>query len=293
MDSVFKAMRTYRTLPSLMVMLVSAAFADMINKEIIILGLCCVLVYSAAGIHNAIKDNDYPLPQYAKKVIFALLFAAIIISLSNKIIFFAVMAGLILGLIYNTISRFILLGDSTILAITHFALPSLSASLILGLDLRKTILLSGFFFLIAWFITQTKNLKDTRKDRNRNYATLTTRFHNGALITNVLLFISFIFMLVSHFLFKLTARFVLTLIIISLLIIIALKKINSDYEAQGLNILRLVILTFMLGLIIEKTPNYFIVLSGIFLWFLYLLYLLMPQINKVMGKHRWLSVQKE
>jgi len=278
---LLKATRVYRTLPVLMVIMVSAAFANIINKEIIVLGISCILVYAAAAMHNAIRDKDYKLPQYSKKVMFILLFAAVILSLSNYVILFTVITWIFLGFIYNTIARSILFGDTTILSITHFALPSFSSSILLGLDFRLTILLSGFFFLLAWFITQTKNLKDTQEDKNRNYTTLTTKFLNGSFITKIFLFISFAFMVGSYFLFNLTIKFIGILSVIFLLIIVAMRKINNNGEKQGLSILRLVILIFMLGLIIEKTSNYFIVSLGLFLCFSYLLFLGVSNINRL------------
>ena len=282
--NLLKATRIYRTLPILMAILVPAAFANIITREIFILSLSGVLIYSVAGIHNAIKDKDYPLPSYSRKAMLILLSIAVIVSLSNYIVFLTALVSIILGLIYNTTARFFLFGDSTILSISHFALPCFSSSILLGLDIELAILLSTSLFLIAWFITPTKNLKDTKEDKNRKYVTLTTTYHNGIIITKILLLVSFVIMSGFYFLFNLTTRFILILILVFYLIIIALKKINNKEEKQGLGILRLVILFFMFGLIIEKTSNIFIIFLAFLLCLLYVFYLSFPKINKIMIK---------
>jgi len=103
-----------------------------------------VLIYSAAGIHNAIRDKDYNLPKNSNWTILLFLASGILISLFNKIIFFTAIAAIILGLIYNTISRYILFGDSSVLAITHYTLPCFSCSLLVGINLRFAFFLAGF-----------------------------------------------------------------------------------------------------------------------------------------------------
>lgn len=283
--TIIKATRLYRIIPVLMVMTVSMAFANMIIKEIILLGFCCALVYAIIGIHNAIKDHDYQLPKYSKIVIVILLLGALLISLSHYIIFLTAITWILLGFIYNTIARHILFGDTTILAITHFALPSFSSSFLVGLDLILALELSILFLLIAWFITQAKNLKDTKKDKKMNYVTITTKFRKGVLLTKVFAFIPLVFMISSYFLFNFAPKFISILLIIVILTIIAVIKINRNQEKQSIGLLRLVFLVYMLGLIIDRTSNYYIIMLGLFWVLLYILYLLMSQLYKIIAKN--------
>ncbi len=272
--NLLKATRIYRVIPVFMVILVSAAFANLINKELFILGLSCIFIYSAAGIHNSIKDKDHNLPSYSKIVIVILLILGFIVSFTNYIIFITVAIWIILGLIYNILSRFILFADVTILSITHFALPSFIASVLLGLDLQFAFTLSSFLFLTSWFIIHSKNLKDTLEDKKRGYVTLTTKFKDGAKVIKIFLFISIILISVSYFLFNLQTNFILFLIIIYILFIIILKKINQGNNVGALNISRFVILIFMFGLILSKTSNQNIITLSSVLIFLYLTYYL-------------------
>ena len=269
-----------------MVMTVSMAFANTIVKEILLLGICCASVYAAIGIHNAIKDNDYQLPRYTKRVIYILVPIAVLVSFFNYIVFLTVIAWILFGFVYNTIARHILFGDTTILAITHFALPSFSSSFLLGLDLILALQLSILFFLIAWFITQAKNLKDTKNDKKRSYVTLTTKFRNGIFTTKVFAFVPLIFMLGSYFLFDLSIKFISILLIVTFLIITAEIKINQNQEKQSIGLLRLVFLVYMLGLIIEKTSSYPIILAGFFLLLFYVFYLLMPKLRNFVLKSK-------
>lgn len=276
--NILKATRIYRTIPVLMIILIPAAFSNILNTKLFILGLCCVLVYASAGIHNAIKDKDYDLPKYSSRIIIFLLIGAIIISLFNYIIFLTVLLWIFLGYIYNTFSRYVLFGDTSIIAFTHFSLPLFSSSLLLGLNYNLAFKLSIIFFIIAWFITQTKNLKDTKEDKKREYVTLTTRFQNGILITKILLFISFVFMIISTFIFDLNYKITFSFVLMILILIFSFKKINNK---QTLKLLRLVMLIFILGIIFDKTSNYLIITFSITLFTFYVLYLLVPYLNKI------------
>jgi 4-hydroxybenzoate polyprenyltransferase len=270
--TLLKATRAYRVLPTLMVILVSASFANFINKEIILLGLVATLIYSASGIHNALKDKDYFLPEYSRKAILVLLSIALILSLSNKIIFFTAVVAIFLGIIYNTISRKILLGDSTVLAITHYALPCFSASLLLGLDMKLIWLLTGSLFLIGWFIIPSKNLKDLIGDKKRKYVTLPVKFSKGTSITKLFVIISFIFMFIFYFLFDLSNIFILFLIVLFFLLMGTLKQINKKNYLCALNLLRFAVLIFMFGIILGNLFNLHIFLSSLSILFLYLIY---------------------
>jgi 4-hydroxybenzoate polyprenyltransferase len=267
-----------------MAMTVSMAFAGTLSKEVILLGFCCALVYSVICIHNAQKDKDYELPKYTKAVLITISITAILISLYHYIIFLTVVAWILLGLIYNTIARFILFGDSTILAVTHFALPSYSASVILGINTRLALQISALFFFIAWFITQAKNLKDTPDDKKRKYVTLTTRFRKGALVSMVFAAIPFIFIVASFFIFSLSLKFGVILLITLIIIVIAEIMIRIKKEHQAIALLRLVFLVFMFGLIAEKTSDQGVILVGISLCAAYFIYLTGPYLHSILVK---------
>ena len=275
-----------------MAILVPAGFADYLPLELIIMGFSAILIYSAAGIHNAMKDGDYVLPDYSKKVVLLLLAFGIVVSLFNYLIFLTALTSIILGYLYNTVSRFVLLGDSTVLAVTHFALPSFSSSIILDLPFGLAMNLSMILFFVAWFIIPTKNLKDTEEDKNRNYVTLTTRFNSGVFITKSFLIISFLIMSSSFHIFGLSYNFVLLLLVNLMIIMIALISINSNHEKQGLCILRITMLIFMLGLIIEKSSDAIILTFALLIFSLYLSYLFSYRINQFLKLgvfRRWIQ----
>ncbi len=272
--NLLKATRIYRTIPVFMVILVSAAFANLINKELFILSLACIFIYSAAGIQNSVKDKDHNLPDFSKKIVLLLFVMGFMISLTNYIVFLTVISWIILGLIYNTISRFILFFDVTILSITHFALPSLSASVLLGLSMQFAFILSSFLFVTSWFIIHSKNLKDTLEDKKRGYATLTTKFKCGTKVIKIFLIISVALIILSYFLFNLQNNFILFIIIIFILLIIILRKIDRRKNSEALKISRFIILIFMFGLVLNNTSNQNIISISSMLVFLYLIYYL-------------------
>ncbi|MBW2984305.1 UbiA family prenyltransferase [Candidatus Woesearchaeota archaeon] len=278
--NLLKATRVYRTLQILMAMMIPTAFANTINKEVILLGISCILIYSAAGIHNAIRDKDYVMPLYSKKVMFTLLCAGLIISLSNHIIFFAAMAGILLGLSYNTFSRHILFGDSTILAITHYTLPCFSASLLLKQDVRLTVALTGFMFLTFWFLMHSKNLKDTEDDAKRGYKTLTTIGRNGKTISIMLLMPGFLSMFLAYFMFNLTNRFLAVFSIVFILQAVAIKQIISNENQSAVKLIRLLMMLFLFGIIIDRASSIKVILIPAFSFLSYLALLLTNSIAK-------------
>jgi len=145
------ASRIYRTIPTILAILVPAAFADKIAPELGVLILSCILIYAVASIHNAKKDNDYSLPEYYREVMIGLAAIALAIASSSRTVFFTAIAWIALGLFYNTIARRMLFGDNTVLAITHFGLPVFSSSIITGIDARTTAILTAFTFAAFWF----------------------------------------------------------------------------------------------------------------------------------------------
>lgn len=284
--SLIKAARIYRTLPVLMVMMVSVAFANYFTKSIMYLALTCVLIYAAAGLHNAIKDKDYILPNYSKFVIIFLVVITIIISLQDLIVFFTGIAWIFLGLIYNTITRRVLFGDATILSVTHFALPSFSSSLLLGIDKSFALTLAGFMFITTWFIIHSKNLKDTMDDKKRGYRTLTTIIKSGKTITIILLWFSFIPMLFAYFLFNLTTIYLLILFFIFILGLIITKNILKSKEDFALKLARVIVMLFLFGLIASKAVDIKIVFFALCLFFVYGLFLI-ASVVKYLKSSKW------
>ncbi len=270
----------YRTFLILMSIMVPTAFANVISKKVIILGICGVLIYSSAGIHNAVRDKDYLLPKYSKKVMFILISIAIIMSLSDYIILFTAIVSIFLGLIYNTFSRFILFGDSTILAITHFALPSLSSSLLLDLPINFSLSLAGFMYIVSWFIISCKNLKDTTDDRKRGYKTLTTVSRGGRLMSIVLLLIGFSLMFFSYYLFQLSNIFLITFLAILVIQLIVIYCVLKNKNHSAVKISRLVMILFLLGIILDRASNIGVVIIPLLIFLSYIALLLMNSFDK-------------
>jgi 4-hydroxybenzoate polyprenyltransferase len=263
-----------------MVMMLPTAFANGINKEVFLLGICCVLVYSVAGIHNAIRDKDYVVPKYAKKIMLIVLATAMIIALSDYIIFLTVLAWIILGFLYNTVSRYVLFGDSTILAITHYTLPCFSAALLLDLNFKLTFTLTGFMFVTFWFLMHSKNLKDTSDDKKRGYKTLTTLYKHGKSISITLLVIGFLSMFFAYFLFNLANKFLLVYLIVLILQITAIRLIIGNKGQPAVKIIRLLMMLFLLGIIFDKASDISVLLIPFSLFFTYLILLLTKSISR-------------
>ncbi len=267
------ATRIPRTVPTLLVMLVSCAYAGYLPLSVIFLGIGCVLVYASAGIHNAIRDHDYILPRQSGFFVIGLISLALLISSAHAVIFLTILAWILGGLFYNTIARRILFGDSTVLAITHFALPSFASSLLVGLPLSFAATLSSLFFLIGWFITPTKNIKDTETDKKRGYVTLTTAFSSGRKLTHLFMGVALLLMVLSSILLS---RY-LTAVIIGMssfiILRIAKKETRQGNDTYALGLLRLIVIVFLLSLIIETTLSTVIALGALFLAFGYVLYL--------------------
>jgi 4-hydroxybenzoate polyprenyltransferase len=278
--NLLRSTRAYRVLPTLMIILVSAAFAGFLNREVLLLGFVAVLVYSASGVYNSIRDKDHSLPKYSKKMVWVLLLVALFLSLMNRIVFFTALAAVFLGVLYNTYSRRVVLGDNTVLAVTHFVLPSLSASLLLGLDLKLTGLLGGVFFLIGWFITPVKNLKDADEDRKRGYVTLVTKFSKGVSITKVFISISFVLMFLSYFLFGLSNIHVPFVAALLFFLFITMRKINNKDNLLALDVLRFAFMVFMVGIILSKSFDFYLITLTLSISLVYLTYYAVPKKRK-------------
>jgi len=102
--NLFKSARMERALMPLSSIMIAVGFTNRINFDIFLLMTCCVLMYMAGGIINAKFDKDFKLKK-STFAIMSLLGISIILSLNNRIIFFAVIASLFMGLIYSSLSR--------------------------------------------------------------------------------------------------------------------------------------------------------------------------------------------
>jgi 4-hydroxybenzoate polyprenyltransferase len=250
------------------------AISQRINTNIFILSACCFCIYSAAGIHNSIQDKDFSVKKTGKTLMFLLVIIGIFLSLFNKIIFITSIAWIVLGLLYNTISRKILFGDATVLALTHYTIPCFSSSLILGIDPWKV---SIYMFSTFWFIMQAKNIKDTKEDKERGYVTLTTVFSEGKRLSIAMTVIGYIMMFLSIPYFSLSDFFVFYYIFILLMQFISIDYIFQDQFHQAVKLIRLLMMMFIMGIIIEKSGSYIIVLSSVMILVPYLILLIIDQ----------------
>jgi 4-hydroxybenzoate polyprenyltransferase len=269
--NLIKSTRVHRTLTALTAIMVPVAFADMINRDIFLLFAVCLLVYAASGVQNAVKDGDYILPKKASKIFSAVLvLAALAVSSQNLIVFITFVLWVLLGLFYNHIARYFMFGDVTVLAITHHTLPTFSASMILGLPLRTTAGLSIFMFITFWFIIHLKNLKDSEADEHRGYKTITTKMKHGTLITKILFETSAILMFGAYFIFSLSKTYLFIMLGVFLLKIIITSLIDLNKHENALNLMRLMVIVFLGGLILDKTQDAFILAISAALGILYL-----------------------
>jgi len=255
-------------------MMVPVAFADTINLDILCLGLVCMLVYSVAGIHNAVKDDDYKLPSYYKTAIVIIAVAALLISFRHHIIFLSYLSWIGLGAFYNTVARFYLFGDVTLLSITHHTLPTVSSSLLLGLDFKTTMLLALFMFITFWFIIHSKNLKDTNEDRRRGYKTLTTEKKTGIVNTKLFFEISFLCVFVAYFIFGFSRMYLYALVGVLIVKIAITYLMDLKKHEHALNITRLMAILFLGAMIFDRSNNHTIILASVLIGFSYLVFMI-------------------
>lgn len=174
--NLVKASRIHRTITGISAIMVPVSFAGKINLGIVLFCLSSILLYCAAGIQNAKKDNDYRLPKYTDKIVILLTLLAFFVSAFTLYSFIGLAIEFILGIIYNFYSRKILFGDVTVLSFSHFAWPAFISSALLGIDFALSLKISAYLFMILWFSMHVKNLKDKQSDRKRGYKTLSTAF---------------------------------------------------------------------------------------------------------------------
>jgi 4-hydroxybenzoate polyprenyltransferase len=189
------------------------------------------------------------------------------------IILFSVISWLILGLIYNTVARHVLYGDATILAITHYALPSFSASLLTGASISSAATLSGFMFVTFGFIMESRNLKDTKEDAERGYKTLTTVFKEGKLISVTLIASSVICMFLSYFLFSLSLLFLFAFLTVIFSYLKVIFHITRKENSDAVKFLRVLMMLFLISFILGKSTHFLVILFSISLFLAYLILL--------------------
>lgn len=253
--NIVKAARVHRTLTGISAVMVPVAFAGILSPEILIFCVCSVFLYAAAGIQNAKKDNDYVLPSYSKYVVFLLLAISLTVAASHRIVFLGIVGEFVLGIFYNFFSRYIFIADVTTLAMSHHTWPTFISSLLVGLDILTTLKLTFFMFFVFWFIIHLKNLKDTTDDRKRGYKTLTTELKNGRQLTIFFFELSYMLMVGGAFLFSLGSWYLAILGLLFLLKTLIVNNIHNLQEEKALNIMRLMVIVFLSGFIIEKAET--------------------------------------
>ncbi|MBN1502348.1 UbiA prenyltransferase family protein [Candidatus Woesearchaeota archaeon] len=271
---LIKSTRLHRTLTGLCAIMVPVSIANSITKEIFFLGLSGILIYAAAGIHNAKRDSDYALPSYYKIVIALILVLALSIAFSNKIILITILLYTILGYVYNSYSRYVLFGDVTLLSITHHTIPTVASSILLGLRSAIIVKLSVYMFVTFWFLIHLKNLKDTREDKDRGYKTLTTEFKNGREWTLFCYEIGFASIALAYFLFGFGIKYIFFLLIIYILKNHIVHTALFHREKESLNYMRFMVLFFLIGFVSEYATSAVIYLISGVIFSLYTIFLI-------------------
>ena len=257
-------------------MLIPAALADKINADVFILSLVCLLTYCGASIHNAIRDNDYPLPDYAKYPTYIFHGLAFAFACTNMIIFFTLITWILLGVVYNTIARRVIFGDITLLGLTHLAIPMISSSLLLGYPLLESMFAAAYIYALFLLLGNMKNIKDAESDKKRGYKTINTITKNGEHITRYLAGIAWAMMLLALFIFDLSYRFLILFIAITAL---AIYSFSISNKAEGFHIFKLAFIAFLFSMIIDKTNNIAIITTGAAYCIIYLIPVIAKQIS--------------
>ena len=275
--NLLKSTRVKRIMPILVLILIPAASINKFEPTLMLLGLNIILIYAASSIYNAHKDNDYDLPSYFPIIIFILIAIAIAIAISSKPILIASCLWIILGIIYNTTARFMVLGDGIVLGFTHFALPIATASILVGLNTNTIVILSSLTYFIGICITPNTDLKDIESDRKRKYKTLVNSTKKpevvaGAFLAFSILIFSFIYIFLCQNIFCL---FFLIPTIIICAIIIKLM-LNKKYK-RAMDLMRLYLISAYIFLIINLTLNLKIIITAFTVSYFYLLIILVGQ----------------
>ena len=285
--NLLKATRVVRVLIPLSSIMLVVGFANQINKEIFILAMCCVLIYSAGGILNAKFDKDFKLKHPFTAITF-LFIIVLILSFTNYIIFLAVITWVLLSFVYSKFSRRILFGDSTILAVTHAVIPIVASALLLGLETKLTITLAIFMFVALFLIIPMKNLNRVKEDKKRKYKTLMTYYKNGKKITYFLFNFYFILMFIAYFVFDLTNKYLIIFAGIFIITIFLNSYLNNRKEILAYKLSRLIVILFSFAFVYDKATDFIIISISGFLIFVYIVYLGLFSRKKFADRRNWL-----
>ncbi|MFH1521352.1 MAG: UbiA family prenyltransferase [archaeon] len=252
--NLLKATRTERAMIPFSFIMIAVGFADFINLEVIILSICCVLLYASGGILNAKVDGDFEV-RYVSVFASILILTSVVLSFYNFIIFLSVLGWIFLSFIYNKYSRKILFGDSVMLSLTHVGLPIFSACFLLDFHLDFTLKLTTFMFASFLFLVPIKNLNGAEKDIEKGYKTLMTLFKDGKTITYVLFNIYVILMFLSYFIFDLDEKFLIMFAFILMLKIFMDYCLYNGREVLTYRCARLVIILFSFSFVFVNASN--------------------------------------
>ncbi len=269
--TLLKSTRVERAFYIVSMILIPAAFANTINLDLLVLSICCVLLYSISGIHNSKRDKDHILPSYYKKFIVFLVLTALVLSLYNILILITVILSIFLGAFYNTISRKILFGDATVLGFTHAVIPIIASSLIVGLDLFSGAKIAVVFYVFIWVLGNARNQKDSKGDKKRKYVTYATLIENPRVLTKLFFNISFFIMLLVPLIFKVSMKYFVVLSFTFIIEVIILYLTDLKKDALAMQLARFTIILFSFALVFDKTTNLSIILSEVVLGLVFLL----------------------
>ena len=235
--NLLKATRIERTFPIVLLSLIPFGISNGSLVKFLSFVIPLMTIYSSIAILNAIKDKDYDLPKYSKKLSYALIILSVFLSLFNKYALIYVLLTTILGFIYNEFSRKIILGDSLVAGITHFSLPFFLAGQMNNLSANILVPTTIILYFLAPSIAPITNIKDLKEDRKRGYKTLINSVKKpNRTISFTLISIETIFILIGIILKKPTM--ILIQIIFSLILIQIKKLTNKKYYRKALLLLR-------------------------------------------------------
>jgi len=256
--NIIKATRFKRSLPIVMVALIFPAYTNTFSLEIAVLLITIVSIYGIASIHNAYRDNDFKMPPYFKVLATLSLFAAIALSSINKIIFTTTIFAIFLGFLYNTISRYVILGDGAIAGLTHYVLPLAASAILVNAPLQTTMSIPLFYFLMISMIPIT-NLKDIAKDKALGYKTLVNSVKNPFWTATAFFNASFILIFLIYLLFEIPLVYLIPLFILQCLITHTIHK-NS---IVALNLSRIYyLLSFIIIILFTTNITIIQIISG-------------------------------
>lgn len=256
---LLKSTRIQRVSTILTAILVPSAIYNKINLNILFFGLIYIFIYSAVGIHNAKKDEDYLLPKRVNLITWILFAISLIISFQNKLLFITAISIITLGIIYNTLARKVLFGDTIILSITHNTLPVFISSLLIGQSILNAFKLSFFFFIVLWPLINIKNLKDYKQDIKRKYKTIGTEFENRKQISKILIIATCFLSSFAPIIFKMNSIFYLLFFSYLTINLIIYNLISKEKYLPALNLMRLSIIIFFTSFILDKTEDIYII----------------------------------